>query len=73
MFVPLCFSKKNVLIASGTYECYYSQRNYLVFWKFVLTVHVLIARFLYDVLIASVLIARADCTTVKSGFIQYMV
>ena len=32
-FVPLCFFKRNVLIASDTYECSYSQRNYLVFWK----------------------------------------
>src|SRR6185312_15163978 len=33
MFVPLCFSGRNVLITSGTYECSYNQRNYLVFWK----------------------------------------
>ena len=32
-FVPLCFSERNVLITSATYECSYSQRNYLVFWK----------------------------------------
>ena len=49
------------LIASGTYECSYIQRNYLVFWKSVLTAHVLIARVLYDVLIANVLITRVDC------------
>ena len=61
-FVPLCFSEENALIASGSYECSYSQRNYLVFWKFVLTVDALISRFLYDVLISRVLIARADCT-----------
>ena len=29
-FVPLWFSEKNVLITSGTYECSYNQRNYLV-------------------------------------------
>ena len=61
-FVPLCFFEKNVLIASRTYECSYSQRNYLVFWKSVLMAHVLIARVSYDVLIANVLIARVDCT-----------
>src|SRR5690349_1957949 len=60
-FVPLCFSTRNVLIASGTYECSYSQRNYLVFWKSVLMAHVLVARVSYNVLIASVLIARVDC------------
>jgi hypothetical protein len=32
-FVPLCFSEKNVLITSGSYECSYNERNYLVFWK----------------------------------------
>src|SRR5262252_5452434 len=58
----LCFFEKNVLITSGPYECSYNQRNYLVFWKFVLTVDVLIIRFLYDVLITRVLITRADCS-----------
>src|ERR671926_461955 len=62
-FVPLCFFEKNVLITSGTYECSYNQRNYLVFWKSVLMAHVLITRFLYDVLISRVLITRVDCTT----------
>src|SRR6185295_9681117 len=52
-FVSLCFSKKNVLITSGAYKCSYNQRNYLVFWKSVLRVHVLITR---------VLITRVDCT-----------
>ena len=47
----LCFSKKNVLITSGPYECSYNQRSYVVFWKFVLTV-----------LITRVLITRVDCT-----------
>ena len=61
-FVPLCFSERNVLIASGTYECSYSQRNYLVFWKSVLMADVLIARVSYDVLITKVLITRVDCT-----------
>ena len=61
-FVPLCFFEKNVLIFSGSYECSYSQRNYIVFWNFVLTLHVLITRFLYDVLISRVLITRVDCT-----------
>src|SRR6185295_11988028 len=60
-FVPLCFSKKNVLITSGAYECSYNQRNYLVFWKSVPKIHVLITRFLYDVLITRVLITRVDC------------
>ena len=27
------FPREMFLIASGTYECSYSQRNYLVFWK----------------------------------------
>ena len=58
---PLCFSEKNVLITSGAYECSYNQRNYLVFWKSVPRVHVLITRFLYDVLITRVLITRVDC------------
>src|ERR1043166_5848220 len=62
-FVPLCFSERN-LIASGTYECSYSQRNYLVFWKSVLMADVLIARVLYDVLITRVLITRVDCISV---------
>src|SRR6185295_13270518 len=62
-FVPLCFSEKNVLITSEAYECSYNQRNYLVFWKSVLRVHVLITRFLYDVLITRVLITRVDCTS----------
>ena len=43
------------------YECSYNQRNYLVFWKSVLMTHVLITRFLYDVLISRVLISRIDC------------
>ena len=60
-FVPLCFSERNVLIASGTYECSYSQRNYLVFWKSVPMADVLIARVSYDVLITRVLITRVDC------------
>ena len=47
---PLCFSERNVLITSGTYECSYSQRNYLVFWKSVPMADVLIARVSYDVL-----------------------
>ena len=42
---PLCFSEKNAHIASESYKCSYSQRNYLVFWKFVLTVDALITRF----------------------------
>ena len=58
---PLCFSERNVLIASGTYKCSYSQRNYLVFWKSVLMADVLIARVSYDVLITRVLITRVDC------------
>ena len=58
---PLCFSERNVLIASGTYECSYSQRNYLVFWKSVPMADVLIARVSYDVLITRVLITRVDC------------
>src|SRR5262252_1516630 len=61
-FVPLCFSERNVLITSGPYKCSYNQRNYLVFWKFVLMVDVLITRFLYDVLITRVLITKVDCT-----------
>ena len=61
-FVPLCFSEQNVLIASGTYKCSYSQRNYLVFWKSVPMADVLIARVSYDVLITRVLIIRVDCT-----------
>ena len=62
-FVPLCFSRRNVLITSSTYECSYryNQRNYLVFWKSVRITHVLITRFLYDVLISRVLISRVDC------------
>ena len=56
------FSERNVLIASGTYECSYSQRNYLVFWKFVPMADALIARVSYDVLITRVLITRVDCT-----------
>ena len=58
MFVPLCFSERNVLIASGTYECSYSQRNYLVFWKSVPMADVLIARVSYNVFITRVLITR---------------
>ena len=46
---------------SSTYECSYNQRNYLVFRKSVLMAHVLITRFLYDVLISRVLISRVDC------------
>ena len=61
-FVPLCFSERNVLITSGIYECSYSQRNYLVFWKSVPMADVLIARVSYDVLITRVLITRVDCT-----------
>ena len=61
-FVPLCFSEGNVLITSGTYECSYNQRNYLVFWKSVPMADVLIARVSYDVLITRVLITRVDCT-----------
>src|ERR1043165_1900238 len=60
-FVPLCFSERNVLIASGTYECSFSQRNYLVFWKSVPMADVLITRVSYDVLITRVLITRVDC------------
>ena len=70
-FVPLCFFEKNVLIASGTYECSYIQRNYLVFWKSVLMAHVLIARVLYDVLIANVLITRVDCKCIVMLVIIY--
>ena len=66
-FVPLCFSERNVLIASGTYECSYSQRNYLVFWKSVPMADVLIARVSYDVLITRVLITRVDCTVDPGG------
>ena len=55
-FIPLCVFEKNVLITSGTYECSYSQRNYLVFWKSVPMADVLIARVSYDVLIT-----RVDC------------
>ena len=75
-FVLLCFSEKNVLITSGAYECSYSQRNYLVFWKSVPRVHVLITRFLYDVLITRVLITRVlitrvDCrSTIKCKLIS---
>ena len=36
----------------------------LVFWKSVLMTHVLITRFLYDVLISRVLISRVDCIIV---------
>ena len=60
-FVLLCFSEGNVLITSGTYECSYNQRNYLVFWKSVPMTDVLIARVSYDVLITRVLITRVDC------------
>ena len=63
MFVPLCFSERNVLITSSTYECSYSQRNYLVFWKSVPMADVLIARVSYDVLIT-----RVDCRCFGSVF-----
>ena len=66
-FVPLCFSEGNVLITSGTYECFYNQRNYLVFWKFVLMADVLIARVSYDILITRVFITRVDCIELFSG------
>jgi hypothetical protein len=56
------FTEKIVLITSGIYEYSYIQRNYLVFWKSVLTAYVLITRFSYDVLITRVLITRVDCT-----------
>ena len=57
----LCFFKENIFITSGSYECSYNQRNYLVFWKSVLITHVFITRFSYDVLISRVLISRVDC------------
>ena len=65
LFVPLCFSEKNVLLTSGSYKCSYSQRNHLVFWKSVLMSRVLITRFSYDVLISRVFITRVDCISVK--------
>src|SRR5688572_7432863 len=58
-FVPLCFSEKNVLVTSRSYECSYNQRNYLVFWKSILATDVFITRFLYNVLIT-----RVDCISV---------
>ena len=65
--LPTMFSERNVLIASGTYERSYSQRNYLVFWKSVPMAYVLITRLIYDVLIAKVLISRVDCIDDKTA------